>query len=475
MVGRCRAAVASLLAVATLGCAVDLGPKRTRGPDPSVGGSGGTAAEPGCEAGGRALWVARFGDENHQTGRAVASDGEGGVYVAGEFAGELDLGAGPMTSAGDRDIFLARFDGDGHVLWSQRFGDGANQSVYLDLAATPDGLVLAGEIVGTVDFGGGPATANADDAFAARFSASGAHRWTRRLGGPGRQEAHGVAFDETSDTVLVAGTYNETMDVGDTTLTSAGDRDGFLVRLDAEGVPVWSASFGGPGIEGLTSVALDNQGRFAIGGGGNSDFDVGLGPVTLEADGAAFMVYYASDHTPLWAESYTGPGLTQTRNLTLASSGLLVAAGAIWGGPTEFCGSPVSSGHGGFLSALGASSDICAAQKAAPEFGNTTSIHVDSSLDILVTGWFEDVTDLGLTEMRSAGGRDGLVAKLSFGLSPRWVFHFGASLDDHVAGLGLVPDGSAIILGDFRDEILIEGCPLESAGGSDLLLAKLAP
>jgi hypothetical protein len=490
---RCSAAVVSLLAFALFGCVVDLGPKRTRAFDPSADGSDGESsgathdplgwpwpddgeAGPRCELGGRALWAARFGDGNDQTARAVASDGEGGVYVTGDFAGELDLGAGPMTSVGDRDIFLARFDGDGQVLWNQRFGDGANQSVYLDLAPTPDGVILAGEIVGTVDFGGGPVTADEDDAFATRFTAAGAHVWTRKLGGPGRQEVHGLAFDATSDTVLVAGTFAETMDVGGTPLTSAGSRDGFVVRLDAEGVPTWHASFGGPDIEGLTSVVVDGQGRFTIGGGGNSDFDVGLGPVELEADGAAFMVSYAADHTPLWAESYTGPALTQTRHLALASSGLLVAAGAIWGGSTEFCGNPVSSNQGGFFSVLLASSADCTAQKALPNLEDMTSIHVDPNIDILVTGSFDETTDFGSAELTSAGGEDGLVAKLGPGLSPHWVFHFGASLDDSVAGLGLAPDGSAIILGDFREQILIEGCPpLESAGGSDLLLAKLAP
>jgi hypothetical protein len=401
--------------------------------------------------------------------------------VTGEFAGELDLGAGPMASAGDRDIFLARFDGDGHLLWSKRFGDAQNQSLWLDLAPTPDGVVLAGEIVGTVDFGGGPVTANLDDAFAARFTAAGAHLWTRKLGGPGLQEVHGLAFDAFSDTVLVAGTFAETIDVSGTqwppkkVLTSAGDRDGFLVRLNAAGVPVWSASFGGAGVEGLTSVAVDDQGRFAIGGGGSSEVDLGLGPMALESDGAAFVGFYAPDHTLLWAEAYTGPGLTQTRNLTLTNAGVLVAGGALWGS-TEFCGNPVSTSRGGFLSVLSASSEECTAEKAVARFGNTTSIHVDPSLDILVTGWFDQVTDFGSGELPSAGENDGVVAKLSPGLSPLWVFHLGASLDDQVAGMGIAPDGSAIILGDFREEILIDGCPpLESAGGSDLLLAKLAP
>ncbi len=50
------------------------------------------------------------------------SDASGNYYVAGEFEGTVDFGAGPLTSAGGSDIFFLKLDPSGSVIWSKRFG-----------------------------------------------------------------------------------------------------------------------------------------------------------------------------------------------------------------------------------------------------------------------------------------------------------------------------------------------------------------
>ena len=68
------------------------------------------------------LFSQRFGDTESDSGRAIAVDGARNVLVTGEFRGTVDFGGGPLSSAGDRDIFLAKYDAAGAHLWSQRFG-----------------------------------------------------------------------------------------------------------------------------------------------------------------------------------------------------------------------------------------------------------------------------------------------------------------------------------------------------------------
>ena len=64
----------------------------------------------------------RFGDTNLDEGLAIAVDGEGNVLVTGGFFGTVDFGGGALLSAGNADIFLAKFatepdaDADGFVL-----------------------------------------------------------------------------------------------------------------------------------------------------------------------------------------------------------------------------------------------------------------------------------------------------------------------------------------------------------------------
>ena len=67
-------------------------------------------------------WSERHGDAADQNGASLAADPAGNVYVAGYFQGEIDLGGGPLTSAGSTDVFLAKFSADGTHMWSKRFG-----------------------------------------------------------------------------------------------------------------------------------------------------------------------------------------------------------------------------------------------------------------------------------------------------------------------------------------------------------------
>src|SRR5579871_1167393 len=77
---------------------------------------------------------------------------DGSVLLAGSFEGTIDLGGGPLRSAGGDDVFVARLDASGKHLWSKRFGD-AHAQHGRAVALDPSGnVVLAGDAQGTLDF-----------------------------------------------------------------------------------------------------------------------------------------------------------------------------------------------------------------------------------------------------------------------------------------------------------------------------------
>lgn len=91
--------------------------------------------------------------------------------MTGEFLGSIDLGSGMLASAGLYDIFLASFDPDGNPLWSRSFGDAKLQKGQ-SLAGGADGtVVVAGEFSGTIDLGTGPLTSQSGNStFLAKLS-----------------------------------------------------------------------------------------------------------------------------------------------------------------------------------------------------------------------------------------------------------------------------------------------------------------
>ena len=72
----------------------------------------------------------RAGSTGSDAGIAVATDPSGNVYVTGSFEGTVDFDPGhstpgdTLTSAGDSDIYVARYSPAGALTWVARIGSG---------------------------------------------------------------------------------------------------------------------------------------------------------------------------------------------------------------------------------------------------------------------------------------------------------------------------------------------------------------
>lgn len=187
------------------------------------------------DATGTHLWSKRFGDIGEDRAYSIAVNDAGSAVLAGSFNGSVNFGGGPLTSAGAGDIFVAKFDGAGNHLWSQRFGDAGNNAGF-DYSIAVDGVgnvALTGWLYGTVDFGGGPLTSAGNyDIFVAKFDANGTHLWSQRFGDALDQQTYGLGVRD--ENVLLTGRFSLAVDFGGGPLTSAGDYDIFVVNLKGD-------------------------------------------------------------------------------------------------------------------------------------------------------------------------------------------------------------------------------------------------
>ena len=182
------------------------------------------------DAAGNHVWSQRFGDAAQHYAQGVAVDDSANVILTGYFQSDVDFGGGVLTSAGDFDAYVAKFDAAGNHVWSQRFGDAGEQYAYGIAADGSGNLAVTGYYRSSVDFGGGPMTsAGLDDIFVARFDGSGNHLWSQRFGDGLHQESYGVATDSLGN-VLVTGHIDGTVDFGGGGLASAGNFDIFLAK-----------------------------------------------------------------------------------------------------------------------------------------------------------------------------------------------------------------------------------------------------
>jgi hypothetical protein len=154
-------------------------------------------------------------------GTAIALDGDGNVFVTGVVRGPVDFGGGRLGGGFLPAVFVVKFDANGDHLWSQIFGDSGarGQGIAVDGAGN---VLVAGEFLGTVDFGGGSLiSAGSFDIFVAKFDPSGTPLWSKRFGDIDSDRGWGIAVDGTEN-VVVTGEFEGTVNFGDGSLVGAG-------------------------------------------------------------------------------------------------------------------------------------------------------------------------------------------------------------------------------------------------------------
>lgn len=156
------------------------------------------------DANGDHVWSRAYGDAAEQYATDVAVDPAGNVVFTGAVLGIVDVGGGPLPEGGESDILLAKLDASGKHMWSWRAGDGSRQSP-MGLAVQGNDIVLAGGVEGSMDLGTGPLVSAGDkDIFVAKFDGAGQAMWALRFGDSQRQFAIDVALDPAGAVVLAA-------------------------------------------------------------------------------------------------------------------------------------------------------------------------------------------------------------------------------------------------------------------------------
>jgi len=236
------------------------------------------------------LWSQRFGDAEGQYVFGLAADVAGNVYMSGGFQGKIDPGTGPLVSAGQVDVFLARLNPAGTAAWGQRFGNAQSQ-VPRDLAIDAAGrVVIAGEMTGLVDFGGGMIGAASTRAFVAQYDSSGAHQWSHLVADAAAQP-YGVAYDGLGQ-ILVTGNFTGAVDFGGGDLIAEGSGDIYVLKLDGAGKHVWSKRFGDFQTQTGFDVAGSATGAVAFSGQFQSGVNFGGGPRTSQGGYDGFLAVF---------------------------------------------------------------------------------------------------------------------------------------------------------------------------------------
>ncbi|HVH99873.1 MAG TPA: hypothetical protein VM869_14220, partial [Enhygromyxa sp.] len=169
----------------------------------------------------------------------------GDVILTGTFTSTLSFGGDVFHSEGLRDAFVLRLDGDtgAHVFSRQIGGSGDDYGFGVGVDDNKN-IIIAGRFEKTVKIGGSLTSAGGTDLYVAALTDGGSVKWKERFGGTGDEQVHDLVISPTTGEIVLLGAMEGTVNFGTGKLTSAGARDIFVLGLDADGDAIYSARFG---------------------------------------------------------------------------------------------------------------------------------------------------------------------------------------------------------------------------------------
>ncbi|AKT39292.1 uncharacterized protein CMC5_034400 [Chondromyces crocatus] len=368
---------------------------------------------------GEHLWSKRFGDDGIDFATSIRIAADDSIVCAGYSNGSINFGGGALPSGDGFDIYLAKLAFSGGHLWSKRFGASSltRQEFPTDLQVDSQGNVyLSGAYQEPFSFGGANlpgGSSSSSGVFLVKLDASGGHMWSRGFLDTGVMDWSFIDID-VSGNVIMAGGFQSSINFGGGVLTSAGESDVFLVKLNASGSHVWSHRFGDAAMQSVTAIAVDAQGDVVLVGRFKGTIDFGGGPLSASGNSDIFVAKLDRHGEHVWSKRFDDDNTTAT--------GVRVAV------------SP--AGH------------------------------------VFVAGSFSGLTDLGGGVISSAGGTDVFVLELTADGGYRRSHHFGGSGDQNLTALAL-SGGHLVLGGSFKESIDFGSGPIAAAGEYDVFLAKL--
>lgn len=391
---------------------------------------------------GNLVWVKNIGGGSFEGGNAIAVTDSGKIYITGSFDGTVDFDPGinssMLTSFGSSDIYVLKLDEDGNFLWAKSMGGielDQGSSIAID---TWGNVYTTGDFYGTVDFDPNAGIFNltavgfgagGTDIFIQKLDPRGQFVWAKSMGSLVGEFGNSLTVDNWGN-VYTTGSFGGSVDfdpnAGISYLTTSGESDIFIQKLDSNGNFVWANSMGGNNNEDGNSIAVDDSGNVYTTGYfiEKADFDPGVDTMFLiPVNGSdIFVQKLNTDGSLSWAKSMGG-----------------------------------SRSDVGF------------------------SIAVDDSGNVYTTGLFSDTVDfdpgIGISNLIAMGRVDIFIQKLDTDGNFQWAKSIGGLEDDAGLGITVGSTGNVYTTGYFNSTVdfdpNIGNHHLPSVGDEDIFVLKL--
>ena len=297
-------------------------------------------------------WAQILGQTNSSTShsKTMAIDMSDNIYITGRYYGTLDFDPGPgvfnMTSSGvDLNSFIQKFDAEGNFIWAKSIGGTADVTPHSITTDNMGNLLLTGLFDGIIDLDPGSTTFNintngSDDIFILKLDSGGNFIWANSFGSTLPEENTSIITDNFGN-IYVSGGYRGTVDfnpgAGVFNMTSNGQIDVFILKLDINGSFMWSKSIGSTKFDTFNSITCNSSGSVYITGSflGTVDFDPGSGTFNLVnnsqiSSSDAFILKLSANGDFVWAKANGDASTIFSKSIAVDNFGGLYVYGTYY-------------------------------------------------------------------------------------------------------------------------------------------------
>jgi hypothetical protein len=387
-------------------------------------------------------WANSMGSSEFDLGNAITIDDLGNSYTTGQFRQTVDFdpGAGisEMTSAGLHDAYIRKLDSDGNFIWAKSLRGSNFLSGHSIAVDASENVYVVGHFFNTVDFDPGP------------------------------------------------GIFN---------LTSAGNEDAFVLKLDPSGNFLWAERFGSTDDDVARSIVIDNDNNLCITGFYilTVDFDPGIGIATHTSVGTSiysdvFVLKLNASGEYIWSKSMGGPDSDMSYGIATDDVNNLYVTGhfrdvADFDPGIGVFSSTAMGQYDIFIVKLDVSGNFLWMKSiGSADNDEGYAIVAEGPQGVAITGYFSGTADfdpgVSVYNLTSNGGQDIFVLKLDGGGNFLWANAMGSTGNDVATSIAADGIGSLYLTGQYWNTADLDAGPgvleFTSNGEGDIFIQKLS-
>ncbi len=412
-------------------------------------------------------WKKCYGGTKSDALQSIKATADGGYIMAGTtYSSDGDV-TFIHGGSNDTDIWVVKVDNNGTIEWQKSYG-GTQMDFSSDIELTPDGgYIIAGRTYST---NGDSTAANGLDAWILKIAADGTLQWQKTYGGNGADAAFHI--QPTADGGYVFSGFAGGS--GGIVTNFHGMRDGWIVKITADGTLQWQKTLGGTNEDYAYKILPVSDG-YVIGCDTysyNGDVTANHGFIDM------WVVKLDTSGAMVWNKCYGSNQREELNDIIATPDGGFILAGNASGNGGDVTGyhSPGTGNFGikddywivktdgaGMIQWQkcygGSDNDVATKIANTPEGGYIITGYSDSNSGDNDSFFTFNHLDYWVVKINNAG-------------TIQWQETYGGSLDDSATDLLVTADGG-YMLGGFvssTDQLVTN-----NHGGNDYFIVKLQP